>query len=171
MPKLKRKSSEQRKRENTVCKRRKRDFTDSEDNTDNADGEKGRAVNVPTNVETSVNILPRVKSEAMIIPICFRRKKSFKYNVMFENVRPQAIKKAAMVLRNSEIYKHCNIQLDLERDKNNIPEHNNCEYDSKTDSNNYSNVEVDNLDYNDNNSSDDDSDDEEPVNVEDASTL
>ncbi|CAG5100633.1 Protein of unknown function [Cotesia congregata] len=93
---------------------------------------------------------------------------------MFENVRPQAIKKAAMVLRNSEIYKHCNIQLDLERDKNNVPEHNNCEYDPKTDIhnyNNYSNVEVDNLDYNDNNSSDDDSDDEEPVNIEDASTL
>ncbi|XP_044578906.1 uncharacterized protein LOC123261377 [Cotesia glomerata] len=123
---------------------------------------KGRAVNVPTNVETSVSILPRVQSEAMIIPICFRRKKSFKSNVMFENVRPQVIKKAALVLQNSEVYKRCKIKLDFQRKKNSTDNNNDNKYPSEN---------VNNVDEIDDNLSDENSEDEEPVNVEDESTL
>ncbi|CAG5102882.1 Protein of unknown function [Cotesia congregata] len=92
---------------------------------------------------------------------------------MFENVRPHAIKKAAEILQNSEVYKYCEIQLDFKRNKSDLLNLSNHEYSCNTDKNN-ENSDVNNFDLNDNednDSSDENSEDEEPVNVEDESTL
>ncbi|CAG5071966.1 Protein of unknown function [Cotesia congregata] len=86
-------------------------------------------------------------------------------NVMFENVRPQVIKKAALVLQDSEVYQHCKITLDFHREKNST-DNNNDNSSEKNSSENINNVDdiEDNL-------SDDNSEEEEPVNIEDESTL
>ncbi|CAG5093221.1 Protein of unknown function [Cotesia congregata] len=84
---------------------------------------------------------------------------------MFENVRPQVIKKAALVLQDSEVYQHCQITLDFHREKNST-DNNNDNSSEKNSSENINNVDdiEDNL-------SDDNSEEEEPVNIEDESTL
>ena len=76
---------------------------------------KGRVVNIPTDVPTSVNILPRAFSDTLVIPICFRRKKSYKTNIDFENVRPKAIAEAAAFLLQSPLYQHFKIVIDIDR--------------------------------------------------------
>ncbi|GBN97581.1 hypothetical protein AVEN_73553-1 [Araneus ventricosus] len=60
---------------------------------------KGRAINVPTNVSTSVNVLPRNADDTLVLPVVFRRKKIHKTNVAFENIRPHVIKADAECLR------------------------------------------------------------------------
>lgn len=76
---------------------------------------KGTAVIVPIEVSTSVNILPSAISETNAVAICFKRKKCFKSNMAFENVRPHAIKKAALLLKKSPVYRYFNITLDMQR--------------------------------------------------------
>ncbi|GBL84881.1 hypothetical protein AVEN_93899-1 [Araneus ventricosus] len=80
---------------------------------------KGRAINVPTNVSTSVNVLPRNADDTLVLPVVFRRKKIDKTNVAFENVRPHVIKAAAECLRNSPLYQYFNIELSSQATMNN----------------------------------------------------
>ena len=80
---------------------------------------KGRAINVPTNVSTSIKVLPRNASDTFVLPVIFRRKKSHKYNVAFENVRPHVIKAAAEFLSKSPLYEYFNIELSSESTINN----------------------------------------------------
>ena len=77
--------------------------------------QKGRAVNVPCEIEQNLSVLPRTSTETKLIPIAFRRKKKFKSNLMVENVRPKVIEEAAKSLENSPLYKYCGIKVDTKK--------------------------------------------------------
>uniref|UniRef100_A0A8D8RWM2 DUF6570 domain-containing protein n=1 Tax=Cacopsylla melanoneura TaxID=428564 RepID=A0A8D8RWM2_9HEMI len=72
----------------------------------------GRVVNVPTEVDKSIKILPRLPSETQTIAVGLKRKMNHKNHYLYEMVRPQVIIDAANYLKNSEVYKYLNIQID-----------------------------------------------------------
>ncbi|XP_064649920.1 uncharacterized protein LOC135501632 [Lineus longissimus] len=71
---------------------------------------KGSVVNVPTDVENTVNSLPRTLDKTCTIPIKLKRKLSYTHAVITQNVRPAVIISALYYLmNNSELYKNANL--------------------------------------------------------------
>ena len=58
----------------------------------------GNVVNVPADVNSIVNTLPRPINESQIIPIKLKRKLSYKHHYLFQNVRPRKVLEAAKYL-------------------------------------------------------------------------
>ena len=66
----------------------------------------GNVVNIPADVNSTVNILPRPISESETIPIKLKRRLSYKHHYQFQNVRPSKVLEAARYLvRTSDIFK------------------------------------------------------------------
>ena len=73
---------------------------------------KGNVVNVPMDVSKTINSLPRNLNETETIGIKFKKKVSYKKCDYYENIRPQAVIKAAKYLvANSELYKAYNVRI------------------------------------------------------------
>ncbi len=73
---------------------------------------KGNVVNVPMDVSKTINQLPRNLNETETIGIKFKKKVSYKKCDYYENIRPQAVIKAACYLiNNSELYKAYNVKI------------------------------------------------------------
>jgi hypothetical protein len=58
----------------------------------------GNVVNVPSDVNSTVSILPRPINESETIPIKLKRRLSYKHHYQFQNVRPSKVLKAAQYL-------------------------------------------------------------------------
>ena len=58
----------------------------------------GNVVNVPADVNSIVNTLPRPINESQTIPIKLKRKLSYKHHYLFQNVRPRKVLEAAKYL-------------------------------------------------------------------------
>ena len=72
----------------------------------------GNVVNVPANVNTTVNFLPRSLHKSQTIPIKLKRRLSFKHCYQFQNIRPTKVIEAAKYLINtSELYQIEGIQV------------------------------------------------------------
>ena len=66
----------------------------------------GNVVNVPSDVNSTVQTLPRPISESQTIPIKLKRSLSFKHHYQFQNVRPMKVLEAAKYLvSTSELFK------------------------------------------------------------------
>ncbi len=73
---------------------------------------KGNVVNVPMDVAKTIDVLPRDLSETETIGIKFKKKISYKKCDYSENIRPQAVIKAAKYLiANSELYQAHNVKI------------------------------------------------------------
>jgi hypothetical protein len=73
---------------------------------------KGYVVNVPTDVQTTVNCLPRTVDQTATIPINLKRKLSYTRAVTIQNVRPVAMLAALHYLMNhSKLFQDANITL------------------------------------------------------------
>lgn len=65
----------------------------------------GNVVNVPADVTTTVNKLPRILSQNETIPLKFKRSLNFKHSVAFERIRPNKVKAAAKwLMQNSALF-------------------------------------------------------------------
>ena len=65
----------------------------------------GNVVNVPANVNLTVNVLPRAVNESQTIPIKLKRRLSYKHHYQFQNVRPSKVLKAAQhIVHTSELF-------------------------------------------------------------------
>ena len=72
----------------------------------------GNVVNVPADVNSTVNVLPRPINESQTIPIKLKRRLGYKHHYQFQNIRPTKVLEAAQYLvRNSEISKNEGIQV------------------------------------------------------------
>ena len=58
----------------------------------------GNVVNLPADVNSIVNTLPRPINESQTIPIKLKRKLSYKHHYLFQNVRPRKVFGAANTL-------------------------------------------------------------------------
>jgi len=66
----------------------------------------GNVVNVPADVNLTVNSLPRSLSDTQAIPIKLKRRLSYKHHYKFQNVRPKKVLEAAKYLaKTSELFK------------------------------------------------------------------
>ncbi|KAK3914850.1 41 kDa spicule matrix protein [Frankliniella fusca] len=74
-------------------------------------GLKGSCVNVPTELNSTVSILPRNLSESETILIKLQRKMEDKVPYSYDLIRPERVYKAAEFLVQTEIYKKHNITL------------------------------------------------------------
>ena len=75
----------------------------------------GGVVNVPADVSTSVNKLPRLLSESQTIPVKLKRKLSFKHHYSYESIRPNKVLEAAQYLtRNSMLFRDEGVNIDNE---------------------------------------------------------
>ena len=73
----------------------------------------GNVVNVPADVNSTVNLLPRPIDELQTIPIKFKRRLSYKHHYLLENIRPLKVLKAARYLvENSQLFKDEGIEID-----------------------------------------------------------
>ncbi|KAK3931810.1 putative GPI-anchored adhesin-like protein PGA18, partial [Frankliniella fusca] len=75
-------------------------------------GLKGSCVNVPTDLNSTVSILPRNLTESETILIKLQRRMEDKVPYSYDLIRPERVYKAAEFLVQSEIYKKHNITLD-----------------------------------------------------------
>ena len=74
---------------------------------------KGSVVNVPSDIEPTIQALPRLQNKSETIPVKLKRMKEFKHAVATENVRPVAVMTALQtLLRTSQLYKDANIKID-----------------------------------------------------------
>ena len=74
---------------------------------------KGSVVNVPSDIEPTIQALPRLQNKSETIPVKLKRMKEFKHAVRTENVRPVAVMTALQtLLRTSQLYKDANITID-----------------------------------------------------------
>ena len=74
---------------------------------------KGSVVNVPSDIEPTIQALPRLQNQSETIPVKLKRMKEFKHAVTTENVRPVAVMTALhTLLRTSQLYKDANITID-----------------------------------------------------------
>ena len=72
-------------------------------------------MNVPTiNIESSLTILPRRYNDLGIIMVKLKKRVVFKSSVWQETIRVDAIKKAAKVLQNAEVYRAENINVNFD---------------------------------------------------------
>ncbi|KAK7573658.1 hypothetical protein V9T40_004699 [Parthenolecanium corni] len=123
---------------------------------------RGRVINVPTNVEKSVEILPRTFDETETIAVALRRKKEYQHFYLYSIIRPLNVINALRVLKDCAVFKYANINVDesrflkdVEKYKSLIPE----DYDSEIDE------ELDSED------SDSSENDDEPLNAPPDETL
>jgi len=66
----------------------------------------GNVVNVPAEVNLTVNSLPRSLNDSQTIPIKLKRKLTYKHHYKFQNVRPKKVLDAAKYLADtSELFK------------------------------------------------------------------
>ena len=73
----------------------------------------GNVVNVPADVNSIVNILPRPINESQTIPIKLKRKLSYKHHYLFQNVRPRKVLEAAKYLvETSELFQNEHIEVE-----------------------------------------------------------
>ncbi|KAK3924124.1 hypothetical protein KUF71_012208 [Frankliniella fusca] len=75
-------------------------------------GLKGSCVNVPTDLNSTVSILPRNLTDSETILIKLQRRMEDKVPYSFDLIRPERVYKAAKYLVGTEIYKKHNITLD-----------------------------------------------------------
>ena len=69
----------------------------------------GNVVNMPSNVSSTVSILPRPINESETIPM--KRKLTYKHHYQFQNIRPTKVLKAAQYLvSTSDLFKNEGIQ-------------------------------------------------------------
>ncbi|XP_044174352.1 uncharacterized protein LOC122957982 [Acropora millepora] len=91
----------------------------------------GNVVNVPADVNSIVNTLPRPINESQTIPIKLKRKLSYKHHYLFQNVRPRKVLEAAKYLvETSELFQneHIEVQENWPNNINSAPsEHDNWE--------------------------------------------
>ena len=67
----------------------------------------GNVVNVPADVNSTVNFLPRSLKESETIPIKLKRRLNFKHHYQFQTIRPRRVIEAAKYLvQNSELFKN-----------------------------------------------------------------
>ena len=72
----------------------------------------GNVVNVPADVNSVVNTLPRPINESQTIPIKLERKLSYKHHYQFQNVRPRKVLEAAKYLiETSELFQNEHIEV------------------------------------------------------------
>lgn len=72
----------------------------------------GNVVNVPTDVMSTVNKLPRMLTEDETIAFKFNRSLNFKHSVAFERIRPNKVLNAAnWLVENSELFRNEGIQI------------------------------------------------------------
>lgn len=72
----------------------------------------GNVMNVPSDVSSTVNVLPRPINESATIPIKLKRRLSYKHHYQFQNVRPSKVLEAAKFLvDSSEIFQNEGIQI------------------------------------------------------------
>ena len=72
----------------------------------------GNIVNVPADINSTVNVLPRPINESQTIPIKLKRRLSYKHHYQFQNVRPSKILEAARYLvQTSDIFKNEGIHI------------------------------------------------------------
>ena len=72
----------------------------------------GNVVNVPANVNSTVNVLPRPVNESQTIPIKLKRRLSYKHYYQFQNIRPSKVLEAATYLvQTSELFQNEDIQV------------------------------------------------------------
>ena len=72
----------------------------------------GNVVNVPADVNSIVNTLPRPTNESQTIPIKLKRKLSYKHHYLFQNVRPRKVLEAAKYLvETSELFQNEHIEV------------------------------------------------------------
>ena len=66
----------------------------------------GNVVNVPADVNSTVNVLPRPMNQSQTILIKLKRRLSYKHHYKFHNVRPARVLEAARYLvQTSDIFK------------------------------------------------------------------
>lgn len=74
---------------------------------------KGNVVNVPVDIQPTINSLPRRLDENITIPVKLKRKLSFQHSYCHENIRPTKVLIALhWLMKNSEYYKNSNINID-----------------------------------------------------------
>ena len=74
---------------------------------------KGNVINVPVEIQPTVNALPRQMDENFTIPVKLKKKLSYKKCDFTENVRPTAVLSALhWLMSGSELYKNSGIQVD-----------------------------------------------------------
>ena len=67
----------------------------------------GSVINVPTDVDSTITLLPRPIDKSQSIPIKLKRCLGYKHHYQFQNVRPLKVLEAAQYLvRTSEIFKN-----------------------------------------------------------------
>lgn len=72
----------------------------------------GSVVNVPTDVNSTINALPRPISESHTIPIKLKRRLSYKHHYQFQKVRPKKVLDAAKYLvETSTLFQNEGIQV------------------------------------------------------------
>ena len=70
----------------------------------------GPAVNVPSSVDTVVDVLPRLPSQCELIPLKLKRKLAYKGHYMYQYVRPTVVLNALKWLKiNNPLYANVNI--------------------------------------------------------------
>ena len=74
---------------------------------------KGNVINVPVEIQPTVNALPRQMDENFTIPVKLKKKLSYKKCDFTENVRPTAVLSALhWLMSGSELYKNSGVQVD-----------------------------------------------------------
>jgi len=77
---------------------------------------KGNVVNVPADVNNTVNVLPRLPEESGTIKVQLQRRLRYKSSALSLNVRPYKILQAANWLaNNSNLYREQGISFSLDR--------------------------------------------------------
>lgn len=75
---------------------------------------KGNVINVPVDIQPTVNALPRQIDEHVTIAVKLKKRLSHKSACFTENVRPNMVMNALQwLMKNSELYKNSGIVLDL----------------------------------------------------------
>lgn len=89
-------------------------------------GMQGDIVNVPTEVDTNVSILPRTNDELFTLPVKLMKRMRDKNHYAFETIRPNKIFEAVKFLVEQPLYKKENIKLSeewLKQNKDILKEH------------------------------------------------
>jgi len=72
----------------------------------------GNVVNVPADVNSTVNVLPRPVNESQTIPIKLKRCLSYKHYYQFQSIRPCKVSEAAKYLvRTSKLFQNEGVQV------------------------------------------------------------
>lgn len=76
---------------------------------------RGNVVNVPSDVNSTVTVLPRTLADSETIQVKFKRKRSFKHSVLHEAIRPnKCIKALQWLLDNSVLFQNEGISLNAD---------------------------------------------------------